>query len=94
MIVEFVESGAESHERILETSLVQKGDFIKAGRQDPWAGRAVPDPLKRLLIHLGVGGGKVQRKFLLRFSYANEDSQDTEGLATVKLRLLFPLAEH
>ena len=27
--------------RILETSLVPKGDFIKAQGQDPWAGRAL-----------------------------------------------------
>jgi len=31
----------EGQERILETSLVQKGGFIKARRQDPWAERAV-----------------------------------------------------
>ena len=36
----FVGSGAEGQERILETSLVQKGDFIKALGQDPWAERA------------------------------------------------------
>ena len=33
-----VRSGA--NELILEKSLVQKGDFMKAWGQDPWAGRA------------------------------------------------------
>ena len=70
----------------LKTSLVQKHAFIKARGQDPWAGRAAPDPVERLLIYLGVGGGKVQGKFLVRFSYAKEDSQDSGGLAIVKLR--------
>ena len=69
----------------LKTSLVQKGDFIKAWRQDPWAGRAVPDPVERRVIHLGVGGGQVQGKFPVRFSYAN-DSQDPGGLAMVQVR--------
>ena len=32
-----VRSGANDQERILEVSLVQKGDFIKAREQDPWA---------------------------------------------------------
>ena len=30
----------DSQERILEMSLVQKGGFIKAQGQDPWAGIA------------------------------------------------------
>ena len=29
---------------------------------------------ERLVIYNGVGGGKVQGKFLVRFSYAKEDS--------------------
>ena len=32
-------SGADDQERILETSLVQNGGFIKAQGQNPWAGR-------------------------------------------------------
>ena len=32
--------GADGQERILETTLVQKGGFIRAPRQDPWAERA------------------------------------------------------
>ena len=32
--------GANGQERILEMSPVQKGDFIKAREQDPWAERA------------------------------------------------------
>ena len=39
-VLEWWKSGADGQERNLETSLVQKGDFIKAGGQDPWAGRA------------------------------------------------------
>ena len=44
--------------------------------------------------YYGVGGGKVQGKFPVRFSYAKEGSQDIGGLAIVKLRLVFPLANH
>ena len=33
-------SGADGQERILEMSLVQKGDFIKAQGQNLWADRA------------------------------------------------------
>ena len=51
------------------------------------------DDEERLIIYYGVGGGKVQGKFPGRFSYA-KDSQDTGGLATVKLRLFFLLAKH
>ena len=40
-------SGADDQERVLETSLVQKGGFMKARSQDPWAGRAAA---------LGLGG--------------------------------------
>ena len=35
-----IELKADSQERIFETSLVQKRGFIKAGGQDPRAGRA------------------------------------------------------
>ena len=49
---------------------------------------------QRLIIDLGVGGGKVKGKFLKGFSYAKEDSQDVNGLAIVKLRLFFLLAKH
>ena len=38
---------------------------------------------ERLVIYLGVGGGKIQGKFPVRFSYAKEDSQDPGGLASV-----------
>ena len=34
-------SGADDQERIIETSLVQNGGFIKAQGLDLWAGRAV-----------------------------------------------------
>lgn len=34
--------GTNSQERILEMALGQKGGFIKAPGQDPWAERAVP----------------------------------------------------
>ena len=62
--------------------------------QDLWAESTVMDPVERQVIYLGVGGGKVKGKFSMRFSYAKEDSQDTGGLAIVKLRLFFPLAKH
>ena len=35
-----LELEADGQERILETSLVQKGGFITAGGQDPWAENA------------------------------------------------------
>ena len=35
-------SKPDGQERILETSLMQKGDFIKAQGQNPWAERAKP----------------------------------------------------
>ena len=39
--VEMVRFRANGQERILETFSVQKGGFIKARGQDPWAERAV-----------------------------------------------------
>ena len=38
--VEMLGFEAKGQEKILETSLVQKGGFIQALRQDPWVGRA------------------------------------------------------
>ena len=52
----------------LKTSFVQKADFMKAWGQGQWAERAALDPVERLLVYLGVGGGKVQGKFPVRFS--------------------------
>ena len=46
------------------------------------------------LYTMGLGGSKAQGKFLVRFSYAKEDSKETGGLAIVELRLFFPLAKH
>ena len=93
VIMGFTGLGANSQERILEMSLVQKGNFIKARGQDPWAERAVPGTMRDWLYH-GDRGGRVQGKFPKRFSYAREDSQDIGGPAIVKLRLFFPLAKH
>ena len=42
-----MKSRDNNQDRILETSLVQKGGFIKPGRQVSWAGRAAA---------LGLGG--------------------------------------
>ena len=69
-------------------TLLRHGDRTHGDKELPW------NPVERLVIYLGVGGGKVQGKFLVRFSYAKEDSQDSGGLAIVKLRLFFPLAKH
>ena len=52
------------------------------------------DHEETLVIYYGVWGSKIQGKFLVRFSYAKEDSQDTGGLGIVKLGLFFPLAKH
>lgn len=46
------------------------------------------DPEERLVIYCGGEGGKVQGKFPVIFSYA-EDLQDPGGLAVVRLRLSF-----
>ena len=43
MIVEFVGSGADAKKEFWKTSLVQKGDFIKARGQDTWAEIAAPE---------------------------------------------------
>ena len=50
------------------------------------------DPEETLVTFLGAGGGKVKGKLPTRFSYAKEDSQIAGGLAIVKPRLFFPLA--
>ena len=51
--------------------MVQKGDFIEAREQDLWAGRAVPGTMRRdWFYNMELGGGKVQGKFPVRFSYA------------------------
>ena len=78
----------------LKTSLVQKDDFIEAQGQDPWQEEVPWDQEERLVIYYGVRGSKVPGKFPVRFSYAKEDSQDTGGLAIVKLKLFFPLEKH
>ena len=47
----------------LKTSLVQKGDFMKAQGQDPWAGRTTLGLWKVAPYRLcGSGGGKVKRE--------------------------------
>ena len=49
---------------ILETSVVQKGDFTKARGQDPWAERATLflSSEEWLATHYGIRGGKGRRK--------------------------------
>ena len=59
-------------------------DRTRGQEELPW------DHEERLAIYYGVGGGKVQGKFLVRFSYAKEDSPDFGGLAVVKLGLFPP----
>lgn len=90
-----VVSRAHSQERILETSLVQNGGFIEAKGQDPRAERAVapglwgatgPAPWRLWKVEL--------RRVQKGFSYAEEDPQDTGGLALVKTRLFSPPARH
>ena len=43
--------------------MVQKGDFIKAQKQDLWAEELPGDPEERLVLYLGVGGGKLKGSF-------------------------------
>ena len=78
----------------MKMPLVQKGDFIKVRGQDPWPEELPRDHEERLVIYCGVGGGKVQGKFPVRFSYAKEDFSHSGSLAIVRLKLLFPLAKH
>ena len=63
--------GADGQERILETSLVQKGGFIKAQGQDPM-GRKYWDCAEQLIIYLGAGGGKDKGKFPKGLSYVKD----------------------
>ena len=44
VVVGFMGSGADAKKEFLKTSLVQKGDFIEAWGQDPWAEKAAPRP--------------------------------------------------
>ena len=85
---------ADSWERILQTSLVQKGGFIKAWDRTLGQKELHWGCEEWLVIYLGFGGGKDEGKFPKGLSYGNEDSQDPAGLAIVKLRLFFPLAKY
>ena len=89
-----VGSRGNGQERILEDVFGAKKLFFKAWGQDRWAERAAPGAGGETGYILWSGGGRVQGKFPVRFSYAKEDSRDTGGLAIVKLRLFFPLAKH
>ena len=62
--------------------LLEHRDRTHGQKELPW------DHEERLVLYSGVGGSKVQGKFPVRFPYAEEDShsQDTGGLAVVKLR--------
>ena len=60
-----VGSRSESQERILEMSLVQKSDFIKAWGQPPWAfNQELPLGYNKewLIIYSRVGGGKEKKE--------------------------------
>ena len=74
-ILEWWGSGADCQERILERSLVYKGDFIKArgplGRKS-YTGVGESD----WLYTLELGEVKVKRRPPERLSYAKEDSKD------------------
>ena len=76
----------------LKMSLVQKGDFIKAGT-GPVGPKNCPGTMRRdWLYTLELGEIRSRGSFLKRFSHA-KDSQVTGGLAIVKLRLFFPLSK-
>lgn len=80
-------SRANDQERILETSLVQNGSFIKAQGQDPCAGRvAAPGLWGWLIIYLTVGKG-LGRAYSLR-NFGNKVSRTLGGLALVGERSL------
>ena len=64
----------------LKTSLVQKGDFIKAQGQGPWARKSCTGVVKSdWLLYYGVGDGRANGKFPKRYSYAKEDSRILEA---------------
>ena len=64
------------------------GDRTSGQKELPW------NHEERLVTYYGDGGrGKVQGKFPMRFPYAKGNSQDTGGLAIVRLRMFFPLAK-
>ena len=56
-------------EEFLRYLWCKKDNFIKAQGQNLWAGRAAWDHEERLVIYLGLGGGKVKRKIPKGFSY-------------------------
>ena len=69
--------------------LLRHGDMTCGSEELPH------DHKEKLILYLGVGGGKIKGTFPKGLLYAQEDSEDTRGLATiVKLRLFFPLAKH
>ena len=57
---------ADGQERILEMSLVQNGDFIRAQGQDPAAALGCEG---WLIKYLGGGGGKEKGDFKRIFTY-------------------------
>jgi len=61
--VEILGLRADGQERILKTFLVQKGVFIIARGQDPWAEELRWGCEEPLVIHFGVGGGRGKGKF-------------------------------
>ena len=78
-------SGAEGQERILETSLVQKCDFILKRGDGTLGQKELPPVAKR---------GWLYTKELGEVKSRGSFSQITGGLAVVRLRLFFPLAKH
>ena len=78
-------TGADDQERILETSLVQTGGFIKAQRQDPWQEELLPRACDRwLIIYLGVGRGS-RIAYYLRI-FGSNVTRTRRGLAVVGKR--------
>ena len=84
-----VRSRANDQERILETSLVQNGGFIKVWGPDPWAGRVAAPGLwgGADCIPVSREGGEDS---VLSKEFWKQGFQDPEGAATVGKGHLLP----
>ena len=95
MTVGFVGSGANDQERILEDVFgAKKVILLKHGDRTGGEEELSLGIMRRDWFYtMELGGGKVQGKFPVSFSYT-KDLQDVGGLAIVKLQLFFPLEKH
>lgn len=90
-----VESRAYNQERILETSSMQNGGFIKAQGQDPRAERAAAWACEGwLIVYLEVWEGKGKERFQKAFHVLKKTPRIPEALPLSVLGFFFPLGRH